>query len=174
MIFRLKNSLEFYHRAEKLIAEAEGFLLVDSSHKQLQRIKPSLVNAAENGKQIFIEYYQDIEIHNCTLIKGFDNNYDSANLPFKWCGISADSDKFLIGYFTNNDSLISGIYVSNFYLATGHSHGMFHEILYRYILDLFGSEDDKKTIFSKIVEFQNKFSFDTLGYRKFKERISQF
>ena len=81
-------------------------------------------------------------------------------LDFSWLVICVDASKTLVSYFTKENDLAEGLWISNELLSDWFYNGMFYEILNRYIINLFSSEKSKEEIYQGMKDFHKNYRYE--------------
>jgi hypothetical protein len=152
-------------RAQEMIRNGNCVLL-DASTRIIKMLQKELITAGNAGKKVIMENGDNYLIDNCVTIHSasFPNEPDA--IPFDWLVLSTDAEKCLIAYFETEGEFITGIWMSNLYLANWFSYGMFSEILIRYILSLFNSDKTKAEILEESSRFHQQYIKHSSGINK--------
>jgi len=158
-IYRFTNTEQLQLKAAEMIKNAKHTILVDSETAQLEIIKEKLEQAAAKGLNVIVETPGDEQISNCYMVKSYGVNKETIILDFNWLVISVDAERTLVSYFTKNDELIEGLWISNSLLSDWFYNGMFYEVLNRFMINLFGSDKSKEEIYEDMKDFHRKYRY---------------
>jgi HTH-type transcriptional regulator, sugar sensing transcriptional regulator len=156
-IYRFKSKEQLWMKANEMIENAKVAILVDSEAPQLEMIKEKLAEAAEKGLNVIVESTGQERIPKCYMVEALSLKNEPINLNFDWLVISADTEKTLVSYFTKQGDLIEGLWISNRLLSDWFYNGMFYEVLNRYVIKLFNSDETKEEILEKINTFHKSY-----------------
>jgi sugar-specific transcriptional regulator TrmB len=156
-IYRFKNKEQLRLKALEMIENAKHAVLVDSETAQLDMIKDKLEDAAAKGLKVLVETTGKEKITNCYMVESYNLNKETIVLDFDWLVISVDAEKTLVSYFTKEDELIEGLWISNGLLSDWFYNGMFYEMLNRFMINLFGSDKSKEEIYESIKDFHKTY-----------------
>ena len=171
-IFRFTNTEQLQVKAVEMIKNAQHTVLVDSESAQLEMIKNTLEQAAAKGLTVIVETPGDEHLSNCYVVQSYDINRKALVLDFRWLVISVDAAKTLVSYFTKENELIEGLWISNGLLSDWFYNGMFYEVLNRYMINLFASDKSKKEIYESMKGFHRKYRYskihisESTGYKQ--------
>ena len=73
--------------------------------------------------------------------------------------VSVDAEKTLVSYFTKGNELIEGLWISNGLLSDWFYNGMFYEVLYRFMVNLFASDKSKEEIYKSLKDFHRTYRY---------------
>jgi sugar-specific transcriptional regulator TrmB len=158
-IYRFKNTEQLRLKALEMIEDAKHTILVDSETAQLDMIKDRLEEAAIRGLKVIVETTSKNQIPNCLLVESYNLNKETIILDFDWLAISVDAEKTLVSYFTKENELIEGLWVSNGLLSDWFYNGMFYEVLNRFMINLFYSDKSKEEIYESIKDFHQTYRY---------------
>jgi hypothetical protein len=142
-----------------MIENARHAIIVDSETAQLNMIKNKLEDAAAKGLNVLVETTGKEKIPNCYMVESYDMNRRTFVLDFKWLAICVDAQKSLVSYFTKEDELIEGLWISNDLLSDWVYNGMFYEVLNRFMINLFGTDKSKEEIYEGIKDFHKNYRY---------------
>jgi len=158
-IYRFKNKEQLRIKALEMIENAKHAIIVDSETVQLNMIKDNLESAAAKGLKVLVETTGKENIPNCYMIESHDLNQKTIVLDFKWLAICVDAQKTLVSYFTKEDELIEGLWISNDLLSDWFYNGMFYEVLNRFMINLFSTDKSKEEIYESIKDFHKSYRY---------------
>ena len=156
-IYRFTNKEQLRLKASEMIENAKHTILVDSETAQLDMIKDKLEDAAAKGLKVLVETTGKEQIPNCYMVGSYSLNKKTIVLDFDWLVISVDAEKTLVSYFTKEDELIEGLWISNVLLSDWFYNGMFYEVLNRFMINLFDSDKSKEEIYKSIKDFHKNY-----------------
>ena len=158
-IYRFKNTEQLRLKAFEMIENAKHTILVDSETAQLDMIKDKLQATAAKGVKVIVETTGKAQIQNCYMVESHYITKESIVLDFNWLAISVDAEKTLVSYFTKENELIEGLWISNVLLSDWFYNGMFYEVFHRYIINLFASDKSKEKIYERIKYFHKNYRY---------------
>ncbi len=158
-IYRFNNKEQLRLKALEMIDNAKHAILVDSETAQLDMIKYKLEDAAAKGLNVIVESTGKEQIPNCYMVESLNIDKETIVLDFDWLVISVDAEKTLVSYFTKEDELIEGLWISNSLLSDWFYNGMFYEVLNRFMINLFGSDKSKEEIYEDIKDFHKNYRY---------------
>jgi sugar-specific transcriptional regulator TrmB len=161
-IYRFHSKEQLRLKAIEMIANAKHTVLVDSDIAQLEMIKDQLQLSAERDLKVIIETPGDEEIPNCYMVEAHGINRYTLDLDFSWLVVCVDASKTLVSYFTKDNELIEGLWISNALLSDWFYNGMFYEVLNRHVINLFASDKSKKEIYQSIKDFHKNYRYEKL------------
>jgi sugar-specific transcriptional regulator TrmB len=159
-IYRFKNKEQLKLKAQEMIENAKHAILVDSETAQLDMIKQKIEAAAAKGVNVVVETTGKEQIPECYMVESYTMNRETVLLDFSWLVISVDAEKTLVSYFTKENELIEGLWISNPILSDWFYNGMFYEVLNRYMINLFGSDRSKEDIYQSIKDFHKNYRYE--------------
>jgi sugar-specific transcriptional regulator TrmB len=158
-IYRFTNTEQLQVKAVEMIDNAQHAILVDSETTQLEMIKYELERAAARGLNVIVETPGKAHIPNCYMVQSHGLNKEVIVLDFNWLVISVDAEKTLVSYFTKEDELVEGLWISNHLLSDWFYNGMFYEVFNRYMINLYASDRTKEEIFERMKDFHRKYRY---------------
>ena len=159
-IYRFNNKEQLRLKAQEMIENAQHAVLVDSETVQLNMIKIHLEKAAARGLNVVVETPGEEEIANCYMVESHHISKSALDLDFKWLVVSVDAEKTLVSYFTKEDDLIEGLWISNALLSDWFYNGMFYEVMNRYMINLFDSVKSKEEIHQRLKDFHTHYRYE--------------
>lgn len=159
-IYRFNNKEQLRLKALEMIEQAKYTILVDSETAQLEIIKDKLEEAAARGLNVIVETTGKEHIHNCFIVEALNIHNEPVVLHFDWLVICVDAEKTLVSYFTKENELIEGLWISNGLLSDWFYNGMFYEVLNRYMIILFCSDKSKEEIYERIKGFHKSYRYE--------------
>jgi len=159
-IYRFQNKEQLRFKALEVIENANHTILVDSDTAQLEMIKEQLQSSAANGLRVIIETPGDEQIPNCYMVKAHGINRYVLDLDFSWLVICVDASKTLVSYFSLENELIEGLWISNELLSDWFYNGMFYEVFHRYMINLFDTDKSKEVIYQDMKDFHKNYRYE--------------
>ena len=159
-IYRFKSKEQLHLKSVEMIENAKHAILVDSETAQLDMIKGNLEEVATKGLNVVVETPDKTRIPHCYMVESHHITKEAFDLDFKWLVISVDAEKTLVSYFTKEDELIEGLWISNGLLSDWFYNGMFYEVLHRHLINLFVSEKSKKEIYENLRDFHKTYRYE--------------
>ena len=163
-IYRFTGIEQLRLKALEMIDNAQHVVLVDSEIAQLEMIRDKLESAAARGLNVIVETPGMAKIPNCYMVEAFNINQESITLNFEWLVISVDAEKTLVSYFTKENELIEGLWISNSLLSDWFYNGMFYEVFNRYMISLFGSDYSKEEIYVRMKDFHRNYRYSKVRF----------
>jgi sugar-specific transcriptional regulator TrmB len=159
-IYRFQSKEQLYLKAIEMIENANHTVLVDSDTAQLEMIKDQLQSSAAKGLSVLVETPGDEQIPNCHMIEAHGINRYTLDLDFSWLVICVDASKTLVSYFSLENELIEGLWISNELLSDWFYNGMFYEVFHRYMINLFEKDKPKEEIYQNLKQFHKKYRYE--------------
>jgi sugar-specific transcriptional regulator TrmB len=156
-IYRFQNKEQLRLKAIEMIENAKEAILVDSETTQLEMIKDKLEEAATKDLNVIVETTGKEQISKCYMVEALNIDKETIALDFDWLVISVDAEKTLVSYFTKENELIEGLWISNSLLSDWFYNGMFYEVLNRFMINLFKSDKTKAEIYKNIKDFHKQY-----------------
>ncbi len=163
-IYRFTSKEQLGLKALEMIENAQHVILVDSEKTQLEMIRNKLESAAAKGLNVIVETPGREKIPNCYMVEAFNIDQEAIVLDFAWLVISVDAEKTLVSYFTKEDELIEGLWISNSLLSDWFYNGMFYEVFNRYMINLFGSDYSKEEIYARMKDFHRNYRYSKVRF----------
>jgi len=161
-IYRFQNKEQLRLKAIEMIENARHAILVDSETAQLEIISDILEKAAAKGLNVVVETTGKEEIPNCYMVESHHISREILALDFNWLVVSVDAEKTLVSYFTKENELIEGLWVSNGLLSDWFYNGMFYEVLNRFMINQFHSDKSKEEIYQNIKDFHKNYRYEKI------------
>jgi sugar-specific transcriptional regulator TrmB len=159
-IYRFKNKEQLQLKSLEMIENAKHTILVDSDSIQLTMIKDKLEEVAAKGLKVIVETTSEEKIPYCYMVEAHAINQESLALDFSWLVICVDASKTLVSYFTKENDLVEGLWISNALMSDWFYNGMFYEILSRIMINLFSSEKSKAEIYQSMKDFHKNYRYE--------------
>jgi sugar-specific transcriptional regulator TrmB len=159
-IYRFHNKEQLRLKAIDMIDNANHTILVDGDTAQVEMIRDQLELSASNGVKVIIETPGERQIPNCYMVEAHGINREVLDLDFSWLVICVDAAKTLVSYFSLDNDLIEGLWISNELLSDWFYNGMFYEVFHRYMINLFKSDNSKEEIYGQLKEFHKNYRFE--------------
>jgi sugar-specific transcriptional regulator TrmB len=159
-IYRFKNKEQLRLKALEMVEYAKHSVLVDSAKTQLEMIKNKLQDVAKRDVTVVVETMGKEQIPNCYVVEAYTINKEKIVLDFDWLVISVDAEKTLVSYFTKEDELIEGLWISNGLLSDWFYNGLFYEVVHRFMINLFNSDKSKEEIYQRLKDFHKHYRYE--------------
>jgi len=114
-IYKIDSMDQLFNKVNTLIREAKGAVLLTADGFFIERLKPELEKAGENGRTILILGYEDIELKHCDFLKLTTCN--NSPWPGHWIIMDVDGIQHLIAFFEKPDTLTHAIWCDDQYVS---------------------------------------------------------
>ena len=159
-IYRFKNKEQLRLKALEMIEDAKHTIVVDSEKAQLDMIKNKLKDVAARGVDVVVETMGKEKIPNCYMVEAYNINKENIVVDFDWLVICVDAEKTLVSYFTKDNELIEGLWISSGLLSDWFYNGLFYEVVHRFMINLFSSDKSKEEIYQSLKDFHKHHRYE--------------